>query len=527
MKCFRWISCWLIFLACHFTLGTAVFHVVRYLPRRTFVITSTTNIEVSPDGARLMTVEKLDEGAAVKVWNTLNGELEYEKSYPDAVIGRAESRSHPLLFWFCRDNTWRVLDWSSQQEWHLNESKFKMQLDISPKGRWVCLTTEKECCLFDTKARKVVLRSINDPVFGLDDTIMLESGSKIWDLDTLTVRGTLNAKAIGSTSRISPDGRLLLVYDGTPIGTPIPKKGFRTNVDVFDLEKVKQQFHLEIPLEKQQFGNLECAFSPDSRFLALWHKVFDKGKSDLQMIDTASGKKLWSYVMIEGHSITYTSDGSRCAFIHNGGLTLFNTARGDIIWERPSCQFAWFAPGDRDLFFLDDSNEILHFFDTRTGQIRAAAPVRLGSAFRDFMPTPDGRYVVVHGLPAEPNKSTKLLNWFHKQFPSVFGTGSSAVHVVETATGRELFHIDRAGVGGYASDDGTTLLTLDGPIDDTIVLRFWNVSPAKAWEWTIGVVAVGGLVVLGAWRLIKKRRALNAAPSAGELVTFPSDKHLS
>jgi hypothetical protein len=299
-------------------------------------------------------------------------------------------------------------------------------------------------------------------------------------------------------------------------------KGVRTidskdyRVDIWDLATFKHRSHHEV----KQAGHLQAGFSPDGRLLVMWLRG-DKKASNLEMIDTTTGQRLWTFAMKDGYSFHFSPDGSLCAFLHGQPketLTMFDAVSGRVLWERPDAHFSYFARGTGILLHKDDQATPLMFLDAATGEPRATMPLTFTTHNYIPMLTPDGRHFAIGGWQTRNGGPYFWEAWLEKRWPEIFGAELEGVIVMESATGRELLRVLKRDKHAHElSADASTLITIE-PVDNpatVFAIRVWDVHPTTAWMWAVGAAfgagLVGRFIVLPLVRAFRNRNAAKAA----------------
>jgi hypothetical protein len=271
--------------------------------------------------------------------------------------------------------------------------------------------------------------------------------------------------------------------------------------------------------ELARAGNMEAGLS-DGRLLMMWLRG-EKKASKLEMIDTATGQRLWTHAMKDGYSYDFSVDGSLCAFVHGAPketLTMLDTATGRVLWERPAGGTTRFAKNTGILLSQEDFAKPLLFLEARTGEQKATVPLTFTTANYIPMLTPDGQHFVMGGWQARNREPFFWEAWLEKRWPELFGNGSRGAIVMESATGRELLRVlQRDGHSHELSADASTLITIE-PLDNpatVFVIRVWDVHATAAWMWGVGAALGAGLagqfIVLPLVRAWQNRKAPKAA----------------
>lgn len=504
---------WAIFLGCLAALGTVVFGFVRYRPRCTVIAPARTWV-LSTDAALLLTVGAVNgKNTAVRVWDTANGSLVHERVYDAGQKRCWESPDRRRVAIELQDGVLRLVDWHTLDEWRFAEPFVVSGVEFSPKGRWLIVRTSQgePNFVIDVAARKIAARLRDGwPSFRADETVMLDhrGPDRHLTMSEMASGKVLGVLPLKSNFAISPDGRLLIELHSEPVPEPKwplgagpfniqedkrERKDYR--IDVWDLASSRHRFHHEM----KRAGNLAQTFSPDGRYLALrlWQ---DKVQSNLEMIDTSTGKTAWTYAMKAGYSCSFSADGSLCMFFHGDvqdGLTMFDTASGRVLWEKPTFFNASFAPGTGILLCQDDRETPQQFLNAATGELLATAPVDFRTSNHIPWFTPDGRHFAIGGWSRRVREPHFWETWLEKRWPALFGSDGRGVSVMESATGRELFRAGNCGEGGNSlADDAGTLVTAGATadLDEPRVLDVWEVRPGKAWGWAVGAGLCAGLV---------------------------------
>ena len=527
MRFVRRLLGWTLLLGCLAGLGVGVFLFVRHRPRCTIIGPFTTRA-VSADGSLLVTMplEKPRRGP-VQIWDTRSGRVLHEL-FADAQIKSFEcSPDNRHLALVLSDGLLRLVSFETGEHWCLDMARDVEQFRFSSKGRWLLVGAEEgnKSFLIDVPARKVVLdlKGRYAQFTGSDHLLLWRQN----DGPNTTLWDPVAGRALGELPEafahveVSSDGRVLVAQRSEPAPAPKappsegrgPANGVRVverhdrMIKVWALPEFKERFAHEMP----RGGNLQTAVAPGGRRLAVWLHV-DKKKSDLEMLDAATGKHLWSLPMTDGGWCMFSPDGSLCYVTHGepkGTLTMLEAATGRALWERPGWGTTRFAGRGDILLHQEDQTKPLQFLDARTGQAKITVPLDFTTSNYIPMLNRDGSRFVIGGWQRGNPQPRFWEDWLAKWLPDVFGDGLPGVLVMEAATGRELLRVVNRGNETYVlSEDGSTLITIDptpGP-PGTFALRAWDVSPAKAWRGAVGAVLAAALVVgLVRWRLKSAR----------------------
>jgi hypothetical protein len=258
--------------------------------------------------------------------------------------------------------------------------------------------------------------------------------------------------------------------------------------------------------------------------------VEEEEESDLEMLDTAAGKLLWSFPMRGGQReqvCAFSPDGSLWSFLHgvdesNTTVNMLDVATGRILWERPGqMRFA----GDTGMaLHREDSSKPPLLIDARTGAPKATLPPNFYTTVWNVTFTPDGRHFLIRGVQQRGRAPYFWEAWLEKLWPDVFGDNLHGVLVIESATGRELFRsFKRDRLAFTLSEDASTLMSFERVEvpGDRVVIRVYDVLPTRAWRWAIGVAAGTAVVLFGLRRALRKFKGRAAStkrtppPSAG------------
>ncbi len=535
---------WTVVLGCAMAVGGGVFFFVRHRPRCT-IEGPLAQIHLSSDGSRLVTVRtttdnvKLgpqERGATVmygplQVWDMQSGHVVHEWFHDEKILRHVCPPDGRHVAIDLGNGAPRLVDTQTGEEWCFDDVReVANQFVFSPKGGWLFVGTAsgRPNYLIDVAAHRVAL-PLNDywPRFSSDDKLVYfrkhpARNLTVWDLQAGKALGAL---AITSSDyEISADGRLLLERHveeiPEPLYVPIPglrigggtkkieRKDYR--VDVWDLATFKHLFHHEV----KQAGNLQAGFSPDGRFLAMWLRG-EKNASNLEMIDTAAGKRLWSYAMKAGYNCDFSPDEPLFAFVHGEPketLTMFDAATGRVLWERRAEGTTYFARNTDIVLTQEDFTKPVLFLDARTGEQRATVPLNFTTANYIPMLTPDGRHFAIGGWQTRGREPYYGEAWLEKHVPAIFGNELEGVMVMESATGRELLRVLKRDAHSHElSADASTLITIE-PLDNpgtVFAIRAWDVHPTKAWIWALGATLGAGLggrfIVLPLVRTFRKK----------------------
>ena len=526
MTILRRILGWAFFLGVLGAVGFGVFHFVRYRPR-CVIGGSFLTTHLSSDGSKLWTLMKKNyvRYGPAQAWDTHTGEVTQELLGDVKVTYDQSSGDGRHLAVKLDDGTLRLIDWHIGKDMLMDELRNLLPIHFSSKGRWLHLVADvdKPSFVVDVASGKVALRLesgsasfSNDDrlLFGLEFVWNLKSNKKVLDIRMETY------------SPMSPDGQLLLLLERSaprPLEAKVGSKepGFVLQaraVDLWDLTALKPRFHRDLA----RVGALHAAFSPNSRYLAMW-LVEEQHQSDLEMLDTATGKLVWSYPMKGGQRGSvcgFSPDGSLWSFLHkvdekNLTATMFDVSSGRVRWERPSVERKMYFAGETGIVLhQEDTSKPLLFLDARTGEQKAMAP-------RDFPTfnyhpalTPDGRHFLMRGMQKRNRQPYFWEPWLEKRWPDVFGDNLHGVLVMESATARELFRVVKLERQAFVlSEDASTLVAIERVEvpGDRVVIRVWDVRPTRAWLWAGGMAGVTGAVLIflrWAWRMRPRRESV-------------------
>jgi WD40 repeat protein len=392
-----------------------------------------------------------------------------------------------------------LLDTQTDQEWTFDEPNVVDELEFSPNDRFMIAQSKKQetVTVLDVERRRVATRADAQKATMSKEGDLFFTQKKpqapvvVWDLSENQKVGELPVSL--DHWIISPNGQLLLEWH-------FGKQGEDGTIDVWDVRATKRRFHRA----SKNVELIRVCFSPDSRRLALWSLGID---TEMEVIDTATGKLLWSEPKIAMRCF-FSPDSSVFLDLHPG-LPIHDANTGNHLWSRPRWKFIDFVSDTNMAIFLDPDSDFFHFVDVHTGKTNATLPPRFAGASPVI--SGNGKYLVATGKRSRGREPRLWEEWLDKHWPTLFNEGAPAVLVMETATGRKLF--ESAPCDGFAllSADGNTLVTVDSVPgrERESHIRIWDVHPTKAWLWTIGVALVAALmwvIVLGAIRALRKRR---------------------
>lgn len=527
----RTLVSWALFVGCVSAVGGCVFLFVRHRPRCT-IVGPLAKVHLSSDGSRLVTLRTMPSHdkhipkqpgvtlsyCPLQVWDTHSGRVVHEWFRDEKVLRHVCSPDDRHVAVDLGDGVPRLVDCRTGQDWVFDEIReVANRFLFSPKGRWLFVGTsgDRPNYLIDVAAHRIAL-SVDDYwiTFSSDDKLLYvrkgpKSNLTVWDLDA--------GKALGVVATTSPhyevsaDGRLLVERHSEPIPEPIEPEiepgtvrmggGFRKierkdyRVDLWDLTTFRHRSHHKLP----RAGIMEVRLSPDGRRLAMWLRG-DKQGSNLEMVDTATGRRLWTYAMKDGHSCDFSSDGALCAFLHGepkATMTMIDAVTGRVLWERAGWSTTYFVRGTRILLHQDDDTAPVLFLDAATGEQKATVPLTFTTANCIPMLTPNGRHFAICGWDKRNRPAHFWEAWLEKGWPEIFGDGFEGVMVMESATGRELLRVlKRDGHSNQLSADASTLITIEplGEPATVFAMCAWDVHPTRAWMWAAGAALGAGLV---------------------------------
>jgi hypothetical protein len=512
-------------LGCMSAIGAGVFFYVRAQPRCSFVAADRV-IDLAADGSRLLTYYSHPaRGGAWQVWDTYTGQqlFEWASDRDSQCIAFTNDGRHLAVS--LETGPLRLFDWQAGQHWDFDEPLDLPNggnIEFSAKGRWLVVHPRggHPSFLIDVASRKIVRRGSSRSVFSADERLLFDLTGlgevTVWDLAENKSRGVLPVRLDGSQH--SPDGRLLIERHWDE------KTGDQDQIDAWDVATLKLRFRHSLP----RAGQLNVQFSSDSRLLAVWHgiepRLWDnEGQplSDLGIIDTATGKRLWSCGIQRGGECVFSPDNSLVHLVHGFDdgtpvATMFDANTGNILWQRTGRGKAYFAQ-NADMVLHRDNLPIapIQFLDPRTGAAEASVPLEF--QLPDLTPTPDGRYFVIRGhLPTRQPAAWET--WLDQHWPNLLKLNKDpvpAVIVFETATVREVFRtVGRDETLATLSADASTLVTVES-VDDGLreprVFDVWDVQPTKAWLWALGVALAAAIVWQIGVRLVQRFRKRKAA----------------
>jgi hypothetical protein len=515
--------------------GFGVFHFVRYRPRCT-IPEQLYVMHLSADGSRLVTIPWNLHGAPLKVWDTQCGKMLHEFFGGEKEAWIDISPDGATISLGLNNGALWLVDWRSGQSWQVQDvdlgllppSTCSPNFGFSSKGRWLFFDPRngKPAHFVDVASKKVIWRATAEVLqFDSNERRVFARNQEsidVWDLEARKCVATLPARADGMV--LSPDGQTLLTHRVLP--PPDPTKIYRPvcGVELWDLATLKLRFQRE----QSPAGNLQTAFSPDGKTLALWLGQ-DPTETDLAVVDFATGRLRWRYPLknasAHAHAGQFSADGSLLMVQHDietktwtGTLTVFDVASGRVLWEK----FGRSLIGRKGILHQEQDGVAL--FDLATGQRRGTKLLDLtwindvaqqeSISWTRLKDSSEGAYFTFCGGQRQRDRKLSLLeSWLPEWWSSVFGGDRSATVVMETATGRELFRHATAGNHAFyskLSDDASTLVTCDWIDEEHHMTRVWDVHATRAWRWAVGMAVVTGFVVLTlhwAWRRRKARKA--------------------
>jgi hypothetical protein len=264
-----------------------------------------------------------------------------------------------------------------------------------------------------------------------------------------------------------------------------------------------------------------AVFSPDSRFLVLWHTRKKKAEHtdsedygyDLYEIATGDRRRIpvqdvWNYQFNEDSSL----------FVVQGW-------NGMSVFEFPSCRLAWQRKSDSRTKFADKKGIILgmnrgsvEIIDARTGDTHTSKLFGF-SPLNAVTFTPSQDHFVVQGL---EKRSETLAAWemlLAKWKPELFAEDRRCVIVGETASGRELCRVFQDGKCFVSADGSALAIVTQGDTGAKVITRVWDVYPDRAWRFAIGTSLSAGLALLVVHHgMCKRRRNAGKAPTAAPAI---------
>ena len=509
MRFARRLVRWLLFLGFFLAVGAGVFFFVRSRPRCTINQAGDVAL-LSPDGSQLLTSHTgKTRGGKLQVWDTHDGRLlrEWTSKRDGQFIAHSSDGRHYASF--LEDGPLRLIEWQTGQLWTFDEPKHVNSLTFSPNGRWLFVMTSMgdPNYLIDVRSRKIVDRPRDMwPTFSADGRFLflrkqVASLTK-WDLEANQALGSL---ALTSPHyRVSPDGSVLVELHVEPVPEPdeepgdvrirfgggmrkIERKDYR--IDVWDAATFKHRFHYQVAHP----GDLHAALSPDGRRLALWLREDDR-QTAFEMVDTITGKRLWSFEIRHRTECVFSPDGALVFLCHQVGalsyVSMFDAETGKALWRRLGSGLSYFA-NDTGLFLhQDNDSRPFLLLDVHTGECRGILPADFLTANHIPIFTADEQSFVIRGWQQRARAPVFWEVWLDKHWPRFLDNDATGVLVIDTATARERFRGIHCGErSATLSADGSTLVTVD-PWDDRedlALIRVWDVQATKAWLWALGV----------------------------------------
>lgn len=532
MRIIRRTLAWTFFLGFLWVVGFGVFHFVRYRPR--FTIPELLFVQhLSADGSRLVTLKgprlnRVHDRGPVQVWDTRRGRLEYE-FLADMPAWFEFSDDGPMIAAGLEDGTLRLIDWRSGRDWQIEDVKVAQFTQLkerapwpghwfSARGRWLYVEVagDQPTCVVNVATRQIVLslkeKFLQFSIDGRRAFVRNAADIDVWDLDTVKKAATLATEA-QEWITLSPDGRTMLTRRTGPRPGPFEAAPVHS-VDVWDLATFTLRFNRQVSPP----GYWNAEFSPNGRRLALLCA------SDFLLVDGGTGQLLCSYTMEGFQHGCFSPDSSLWLLLHGAQnketLTVFDAARGRVLWEKPGRSALSFF-GARGI--LRQVNDIVELLDAASGD-RLGEPLTVTTTENPPFQTPiirsylltesaDGRHFAFAGRLRRQRDLPFAESWLARWWPNQFGDDVRAVTVLESATGREVLRLANAGNQSdrlRLSDDAGTLVTGDAYDDGRMVVRVWDVAPTRAWLWAIGAAAATGFALLAlrwAWRRRKARKA--------------------
>jgi WD40 repeat protein len=547
----RWLR-WCAGLAVAVTVGWGVFAYVRQQPR--CKIPASGILHLCDDGSRLVTAEH----GQVQVWDTRHGTLLHSFLEPadDRWIELLPDKQHVLI---AADDKLTLLDWQDGTVHALpvpGRPGEEYLIRFAHGGKWLAVIRKSHCTFIDVDCGQVVRQG--DYAFhefcGDDGLAVLGDGTMVGVATApvlLDVRTGMQQKPwpLGPAGLAhSPDGKQLAVCVPK---APLVNKEHRDLsladaeliVEVWDHARRRVVFHHETGPNTSLAG---LEFTPDGRYLAV--SLHDDDRGRLTLFELTSGQPRFTAPIAASSlfELAFQTDpatGNLLCLINEQPLgsnpppekvSMWNVATGERLWVRQALRHVRSLPDCSKVAALAEDDQVM-FLDARTG----TTAVQKFHAERYSVV--DGGFVLLRGTVKPPDAPNVLWEWLAEHWPALFGRPHEFVSVIETRTGRHVFHLERGleprqeapwqdRANTYrmelSSDGGTlVILPIQAPVlvlgvaeEPPVVIRCFDVYPQRAWAWAIGSAAGTGLglVLLGAgWRRWRARRSAASTTGRG------------
>jgi hypothetical protein len=522
---------WLLFVGCFTAIGVGVFHFVRYSPR-CVIEGSFGHCGISADGSRLLTLGRQPElkidpvdgtiGPVVtgplQVWSTYSGDLlSHRWEGIESIDSIPIDNDHVALK--TPHTPISILNWCTGDEWFTDVDESLVYFPSAGRGRWLCAGGGD--VLIDT-VRRTWRR-------GLGGTPHISGNGQILAVrrrgtNEVAVRhlteerevGVLKISSADSLLHISPCGRWLLEHDRI-VNLSEAKPGESYQIDLWDLQKLERRLHLELP----KTGRLHAQYYGDGRYLTLFVEKKDRQR-DFHLVDLEAGHILWKQKIVYlAQHCHFAPDNSTCAILHDDNedrLIMMEVSSGRVFWERQGV-IPWYIDSARVLLLPIAEDARAEIVDVKTG--RTTGPrldeLALPMLYHPVLETSDRRHCLIHGERLEP--AGRFEAWLEKYLPKLFKPGKADAFVLDAVNLKILYRVSCPTNLFMLTNDASTLVSteMEGP---DMTIRIYDVHPARAWRWAIGVALGSAIVwqfgVQRAWRFVKRRRsAAKAQPPVG------------
>lgn len=537
MRIFRRVLGWATFLGFLVAVGAMVFLEVRSRPRCT-IAGDYRFLQTSPDGATVVTCtilrneipgnEAVRIGGPVQVWDTQTGQVRVTLLANAGYVDLSDAALSPdqrHITVTSANGAMHVLDCANGTEHSLDLGDHAYG-GFSRDGAWLFARTTKETptdFVIEVATRRVVLRpprgSLEWGDFKANNSIVLlrEAAQEItvWDLAAGKKVGVLPT-AKGAWMDLSRDGRYFVnarfageapadpgpLFPG-PETDGMPVRDADRMVEIWDLTTLSRRYSHEY-----RHRYFRRAWLTANGRYAMICKPVTKDLDCIDVVETDKGHTVFTMPRESSHH-DFSADGKLlCISTSKQRTAMIDLASGQTLWEKPGYGAVRFVGATGVVMYLDEKIAVKpsELLDVRTGERRAVVPLlskdpsASGQGLDTGLPrlTPDCQHLLAIGMQQRPRQSYFWQRWLERCWPARFGGNVSGAAVMETSTGRVLFHVLR-GVGDqqFLSNDVATLTTVENSSDmRSTVIRIWDIHPGRAWMWAFAA-AMG--IGVGLW----------------------------
>jgi len=444
---------------------------------------------LSADLARCAIALRKAFGVSFALWDAHTGEQLFELNQL-GMINSVQSNDGRFIAMFREDERPRLVEWQTGEHWDFEKFTCNF-MEFTAKNRWLICRDDDLNCLIDVAARKIVKRSKSTMTISGDERFLFlaegpEYQVSVWNLDETQPCGVLPLTR--TDWQVSHDGQLLVepLYD---------ENDGQTGVNIWDVAKRERRFKHLVPKP----GWVLTKISPDGRRLAVWSQLEQRKTWLLEIIDVNTGNVLGNVKTPHRPNeerFRFSPDSRLLSFVTRKFAGMADAESGQVLWQRHIYYSSDLFAKNADIMLRqDEPNKWADFIDTRSGKFKAAIPVTF---YDDEMTlTPDGRHCVISGKRYRNDPPRPWERWLDTHCPWLLNSEAACVVVMETATWRELFRTVNRGEIGHLSADGSTLATSEnlGTSENAgpVVVRIWDLSPAKAYLWAIGAALATAL----------------------------------